>query len=59
MNQEEKPMPDEKQKKRPSLRQLKEWEREAGCEATDGCWVEPDGECEHGCKSWLLELGMI
>jgi len=28
-------------------------------EATDGCVVEPDGHCEHGCPSWLLELGYI
>jgi len=43
----------------PSIEQLQEWSDEGGCEATDGCWVEPDGECEHGCKSWLLELCMI
>ena len=43
----------------PDIEQLIEWESEGGCEATDGCWVEPDGVCEHGCKSWLLELGMI
>ena len=24
-----------------------------------GCMVEPDGECEHGNKSVLLELGII
>jgi hypothetical protein len=28
-------------------------------EATDGCIVEPDGRCEHGCRSWLVVLGMI
>ena len=28
-------------------------------EATDGCIVEPDGICEHGYPSWLLELGLI
>lgn len=44
---------------RPSLAQLKRWENDGGCEATDGCWVEPDGECEHGCKSWMLVLGFI
>ena len=27
--------------------------------ATDGCWVEPDGECDHGHPSWLVELGLI
>ena len=44
---------------RPDIETLMEWHEEGGCEATDGCWVEPDGTCEHGCKSWLLELGMI
>ena len=43
----------------PSVEQLEEWESEGGCEATDGCWVEPDGTCEHGCKSWLLVMGLI
>lgn len=28
-------------------------------EASDGCRVEPDGVCEHGCPSPLLVLGMI
>lgn len=28
-------------------------------EATDGCFVEPDGECEHGYPSWLVYLEMI
>lgn len=32
---------------------------ENGCEATDGCWVEHDGMCPHGHRSWLLELGLI
>ena len=44
---------------RPSLEELEEWMLSGGCEATDGCWVEPDGECEHGHVSWLLYLGMI
>lgn len=43
----------------PTIEQLIRWEEEGGCEATDGCWVEPDGTCEHGCVSWLRELGMI
>lgn len=43
----------------PPLEQLMQWESEGGCESTDGCWVEPDGICEHGCQSWLLELRMI
>lgn len=43
----------------PSLEQLEEWMSESGCETPDGCWVEPDGTCEHGQRSWLLILGMI
>ena len=43
----------------PPLEQLLEWQEEGGCEATDGCWVEPDGRCEHGKPSWLLALGLI
>lgn len=43
----------------PSIEQLEEWESDGGCEATDGCWVEPDGTCEHGKRSWLLVLGLI
>ncbi len=45
--------------KAPGLETLMQWESEDGCEATDGCWVEPDGICSHGCKSWLLVLGLI
>ena len=43
----------------PTIATLQEWESEGGCEATDGCWVEPDGRCEHGCPSWLLVMGLI
>lgn len=43
----------------PDLETLLAWEEEGGCEATDGCWVEPDGVCSHGHPSWLLELGLI
>jgi len=44
---------------RPSVEKLEEWLSEGGAEATDGCWVEPDGICQHGHQSWLLLLGMI
>jgi hypothetical protein len=44
---------------RPSLDELQEWEADGGCEATDGCWVEPDGTCEHGHVPWLIHLGFI
>jgi hypothetical protein len=43
----------------PDLETLMAWEAEGGCEATDGCWVEVDGVCPHGCQSWFLELGLI
>lgn len=43
----------------PDLETLMQWESEGMCEATDGCVVEPDGRCEHGHPSWLLELGLI
>ena len=26
---------------------------------TEGCEVEPDGRCEHGCPSVMLAVGMI
>ena len=44
---------------RPAMEDMKAWEEEGGCEATDGCWVEPDGVCQHGYPSWLLYLGLI
>lgn len=49
--------PDESQT--PDLDTLIAWADEGMCEATDGCVVEPDGTCPHGCRSWLLELGLI
>ena len=46
--------------RRPSLEELqRQVEEEGGCEATDGCFVEPDGYCEHQQPSWLLVLGLI
>ena len=50
-NQDRSPMPD--------LDTLIAWADEGVCEATDGCIVETDGVCPHGCNSWLLELGLI
>lgn len=32
----------------PSVETLLRWEAEGGCEATDGCWIEPDGAPCHG-----------
>lgn len=44
----------------PELVILELWmEADGGCEATDGCWVEPDGVCPHGHPSWLVKLGLI
>jgi hypothetical protein len=43
----------------PTIEQLIEWESEGGCETPCGCWVEPDGTCEHGKPSWLILMGMI
>ena len=43
----------------PSWEQLKEWLMDGICEATDGCIVEPDGTCPHGCNSWLIEFDLI
>jgi hypothetical protein len=46
--------------RRPSLEELRrQLEEDGGCEAIDGCFVEPDGTCEHGQPSWLLALGLI
>jgi hypothetical protein len=44
----------------PTAEDLWDWLDEYGlCTATDGCWVAADGVCEHGHRSWLLELGLI
>jgi hypothetical protein len=46
--------------RRPSLLELhRRVEEDGGGEATDGCFVEPDGTYEHGQPSWLLVLGLI
>ena len=45
--------------KEPTIEQMRKWTNRGGCEATDGCWVEPDGTCEHGNQSWMLKLGLI
>lgn len=43
----------------PSIRLCEMWADEGFAQATDGCIVEPDGECEHGHPSWLISLGFI
>ena len=48
-----------KTRRQPSMRTLMQWADDGIAEATDGCRVEPDGTCEHGCESWLIVLGLI
>jgi len=43
----------------PSFATLWRWQSTGIARATDGCRVEPDGTCMHGCPSWLIELGYI
>jgi len=43
----------------PSDEQLSQWMMDGVCEAVDGCTVEPDGTCEHGSPSWLIQLGFM
>ena len=44
---------------KPSLTTRERWMMDGVAKATDGCRVEPDGECPHGAKSWLIVLGYI
>ena len=46
-----------RQTKQPSLKAMERWLMDGVARATDGCRVEPDGECPHGAKSWLIVLG--
>ena len=43
----------------PTLEELMEQDFDGVVEATDGCQVEPDGTCPHGCRSWMLVLRII
>jgi hypothetical protein len=43
----------------PSFEELEEQNADCIVETTDGCFAEPDGECEHGHPSWLIHLGVI
>lgn len=40
---------------------LEEWSADSVVPAMcdEGCEVEPDGECEHGCPSILVRMGLI
>ena len=44
---------------RPDMESLTEMVADGVVDATDGCQVEPDGQCEHGHNSWLLVMGLI
>ncbi len=48
-----------KKAKAPSEVTVARWMEKGSMKATDGCKVEDDGHCEHGCPSWALELGLI
>jgi hypothetical protein len=50
---------DNKEVKVPSISTLKRWMYDGYCKCPDGCKTEPDGECSHGQKSWMLILGLI
>jgi hypothetical protein len=43
----------------PDVHTLNDWIQQGGCEALDGCWIEPDGHCEHGYPSWLIYMDLI
>ena len=53
------PAKKEKKSKQPSAATMERWMESGIAKATDGCRVEPDGTCPHGCQSWLIELGLI
>jgi hypothetical protein len=48
-----------KANKAPSVKTMKGWMLKGIAKATDGCKVEPDGNCPHGHPSWLVKLGLI
>jgi hypothetical protein len=48
-----------KRTKQPSVATMRRWLSDGVAKATDGCKVEPDGDCRHGAHSWLRELGVI
>ena len=44
----------------PDLETLRNWTLfDGGAETPDGCWVEPNGTCEHGWKAWPRILGLV
>jgi len=45
--------------RQPSLHTMERWAMDGVAKATDGCRVEPDGQCPHGFQSWLITAGII
>lgn len=43
----------------PSFETVLHWSREGIAEATDGCTVEPDGDCPHSFPSWCKVFGIL
>jgi len=43
----------------PSWDELRDMVLDGDCWATDGCAVEPDGHCQHGCPSWPIKMGIM
>ena len=50
------PVPTEEE---PEMDELERMVCDGVVEATDGCWVEPDGVCPHGHPSWFVALEII
>lgn len=45
--------------KAPTIKTLEGWLFKGVVKAVDGCKVEPDGTCPHGCPSWAMYLGIV
>ena len=45
--------------KPPQTATMEKWVYNGVAKATDGCSVEPDGDCPHGHPSWLKVMGII
>lgn len=43
----------------PTIETVQRWDYDGEMKATDGCHVESDSQCPHGCNSWLVEFGLI
>ena len=43
----------------PDAETMTDWMNDGGCETPCGCWVEPDGKCQHGNFSWMILQGLL